>query len=78
MAYAGNHEDCDRWIRRQHSMVAHREPHTATKVAERRIARSRSKKQRSEDEQDEYEASLAERIRERDILRIFNGLCKSG
>jgi hypothetical protein len=78
-AYAGNHDDCDRWIRRQHSMVAHREPHTSTRVAVRRISPNRSpEEQQIEDQEDEYERLLAEKIEEGDILHVFRGLCKRG
>ena len=78
LAYAGSHDDCDRWIRRQHSMVARRKLHRTATVAERRVSPHSSKEQSIEEERDDYEASLAERLQETDIMRIFNCLCKRG
>ncbi|MBI4775232.1 MAG: hypothetical protein HY788_13850 [Deltaproteobacteria bacterium] len=78
LAYAGSHDDCNRWVRGQHSGIAHREPHKTTTVAERRISSSASKEQDLREEADDYEASLAENLQDTDIMSIFNGLCKRG
>lgn len=78
LAYAGSHDECNRWIRGQHSRIAHREPHRTTSVAERRISPSASEEQDLRVEADDYEASLAEKLQDTDIIRVFNGLCKRG